>query len=74
MSELLTTGVEITVIGMGVVFILLSLLVGIVHAMSAFSRLLTRSSVEIAPEPVLDEEIIGVISAAISQYRNAHSQ
>ena len=63
MSELLTTGLEVTVIGMGVVFMLLSLLVWIVHAMSAFCRLLTRTSAEKVPEPVLDEEMIGVISA-----------
>jgi len=67
-AELFNTGLVITFIGMSVVFVLLTLLVGIVKVMSA---LCVRFAPEPAPTASTDEneEIISVIAAAISQYR-----
>lgn len=67
-AQLIDAGLTITVIGMSVVFLLLTTLVGVVTAMSALCR-------RFAPEPAradgaaAEDEVIGVIAAAIRQYR-----
>ena len=71
MLELVEAGVIVTAIGMGVVFILLSLLVGIIHAMSSLSRLIEGPALARAEAgQAVDEELVGVIGAAISIYRS----
>lgn len=73
MSELLANGLEITLIGMGVVFVLLTLLVFVVAGMSKLAHFL-----EGAPEPAQspaaagDERLTAVITAAIHAYRARH--
>ena len=77
MSQLLQAGLNITAIGMGVVFVLLSLLVGIVRGMSALSRAIERAvpgvSRGVATQPVSvslpEHELVGVISAALAAHR-----
>jgi sodium pump decarboxylase gamma subunit len=72
------SGLTITAIGMGVVFILLTLLVGIIQAMSVLAHALGGKPVASAKAPALsaarttDEDIIPVIAAAISAYRSRH--
>lgn len=66
-------GFTVTLVGMGVVFALLTLLVGVIQSMSYLSRLIDGGE-KPAPAgagqaPVMDEEIVGVISAAIRMYR-----
>ena len=70
-TELLSAGLEVTLIGMSVVFLLLSILVGVVHGMSAFSRLFADTTLDDALDLAIDDETISVIGAAITQYRRA---
>jgi sodium pump decarboxylase gamma subunit len=74
MSELFEAGLGITAIGMGVVFVLLTLLIGIIKGMSAISRRIEDSSREQTPNAAsgssVEDEIISVIGAAITAYRN----
>jgi sodium pump decarboxylase gamma subunit len=81
MKELLEAGLNLTAIGMGVVFVLLTLLVGIIRGMSALSRTLeaafpVASASASAPVPAAaasgstgQQELVGVISAAIAAHR-----
>ena len=75
MSQLLEAGLNVTAIGMGVVFVLLTMLVGIIHVMSALCQRFGDAS-PVAPAPTYsagtthaNEELIGVIAAAIAAYR-----
>ena len=71
-AEFLNAGLTITFIGMSVVFVLLTLLVGVVTAMSALCR---RFAPE-APAPaksIEDDEVISVIAAAINHYRRSRA-
>jgi len=82
MSELFRTGLEVTVIGMGVVFVLLTMLVGIVTAMSRISSLIVGETPQLAEAmPTRSEttnterdEIISVIGSAIRSYRRARNR
>jgi sodium pump decarboxylase gamma subunit len=71
-AQLLDAGLTVTLIGMTVVFILLTALVGVVSAMSALCQ---RFFPE--PPPVErvseDDELIGVITAAINHYRRSRA-
>jgi sodium pump decarboxylase gamma subunit len=74
MTELLEAGFTVTLVGMSVVFVLLTLLVGIIQSMSYLARLVG----EAAPAPAADveaatsdDEIVGIISAAVRAYRDA---
>ena len=64
-TDLLGEGVELMLIGMGTVFVFLSLLV---FAMSLLSRVAARFGVDDA-EPT--EEEVAAISAAISKHRQS---
>ena len=68
-AQLVDQGLTITLIGMTVVFVLLTLLVGIIHAMSALARLVTGPPTPIEDAALVDEELIGVIAVAIGYYR-----
>ena len=78
MSPLLQDGFELTLIGMGVVFVLLTLLVGIIRGMSALSQWIEQTmpapAAAAAPAPrrvghPAEHELVGVISAAIAAHR-----
>ena len=79
MEDLIQSGLTITAIGMGVVFILLTLLVGIIQGMSALAIRLggrpesTTAAAAARPAPPRDGELVAVIAAAISAYRQSHS-
>jgi sodium pump decarboxylase gamma subunit len=72
MSALIQQGLAITGIGMGVVFVLLTLMVGIIQGMSRFSRLFDSGEpVATSPSQAIDDgELLSVIAAAITAYRN----
>ena len=78
MSSLFQAVLNITAIGMGVVFVLLTLLVGIIRSMSAICAYMTGDSDDLgsggsaATGPDEASEIAGVISAAISSHRKRH--
>ncbi|MBQ0744383.1 MAG: OadG family protein [Pseudomonas sp.] len=77
-SNLIMTGLELMVLGMGSVFVFLILLVVVTTGMS---RVLTRYFPEAAPVPrapprrakapaTIDSELIAAIGAAIKQHRS----
>lgn len=76
MSELMAAGVEITLIGMGVVFVLLTLLIFIVQAMSKLAHLIGGSPTEMAAAAAApsDTRLTAAITAAIHAYRARHGR
>jgi oxaloacetate decarboxylase gamma subunit len=76
-SQLLLQGTELLLLGMGIVFGFLALLVGLLHLMSRLAaRLEPDASIPDAPQGGTvqsdDERIIAVISAAVARYRASH--
>lgn len=67
-AQLIEAGLTVTLIGMTVVFVLLTTLVGVVMAMSALCQ---RFAPEAPPVPksAEDDELVSVIAAAINHYR-----
>ncbi len=77
-SELLTDGLELMVIGMTVVFVFLSILVFSITMMSKLAKLFetpaaTPDGSAAQPQPVSDE-IKAVIDATVARYRKDHNQ
>ena len=80
MSELLQAGLNVTIIGMSVVLVLLTLLVGIIRGMSAIAhaiggdprQALRPAAGDTAPGALSNQELVGVISAAIAAHRARH--
>jgi sodium pump decarboxylase gamma subunit len=77
MSALLEAGLTVTLVGMGVVFFLLTMLVGVIRVMSHLSNLIDggvpAAVTAAARDATIDDEIIGVISAAIHRYERSHA-
>ena len=80
-SDLLWQGIELMVLGMGIVFSFLVLLVLAMGAMSAVARRLEGDQGEVVSAPVVqstaddavaDRRVIAAISAAVAQYRAKH--
>lgn len=77
MLEQLQAGFTVTLMGMGVVFVLLTLLVGVVQGMSRLCRLIEGAAPAVrAAEgpPVVEDEIVSVIGAAVATYRHQHKR
>ena len=79
MAESLELGLVLMATGMGTVFVLLALLVGLVGAVSRFCRWLEPAppALVAAPRPAPrepDDELASVIGAAVKAYRNRHSR
>jgi len=80
MSPLLQAGLNVTAIGMGVVFVLLTLMVFIIRAMSALALKIAgppaapQTTAGAAPtsQTPQEQELVGVISAAVSMHRKRH--
>ncbi len=71
-AQLIDAGITVTLIGMSVVFVLLTALVGIISAMSWLcSRIAPAKPPAAAPDP--DDEIVSVIAAVITQYRHSRA-
>ncbi len=90
MSQLLQAGLNVTAIGMGVVFVLLTALVFIIRGMSSLSHAI-KGALPTAPEPPASEppaseplpamtggtprqEVVSVISAAVAAHRKRNQQ
>ncbi len=78
MTELMMSGIELMVVGMGIVFLFLAMLV---LAMNLMSALVQRYFPDAPPaaSPVrptsgtgTDASVIAAISAAVHQYRSRH--
>jgi sodium pump decarboxylase gamma subunit len=72
--EQLQAGVTVTLMGMGVVFVLLTLLVYVVHGMSKLCRMIEGAApaTTTGGAPAVEEEIVSAIGAAVSTYRRRH--
>ncbi|GAB4260063.1 MAG: hypothetical protein Kow0065_10250 [Methylomicrobium sp.] len=78
MIDLLISGCELMVIGMGIVYLFLAMLVFTVNLMSTLVQLYltspadTPSSVQSVPskQTGLDSSLVAAISGAVHQYRN----
>jgi oxaloacetate decarboxylase gamma subunit len=73
-SQLLLQGFELLLLGMGIVFGFLAMLVGVLHLMSRLAARLqpegpAPSPVQLAADAADDQRIIAVISAAVARYR-----
>lgn len=66
---LVSEGLKITGIGMSVVFVLLTVLVGTVQGMSAFCRQFARAEDATPDATRVDDELLSIIAAAIGHYR-----
>lgn len=74
MNEIMSSGLEIMLVGMGTVFLFLAMLIVAVNIMSAiiqrfFSHKMTTSPSVSDIEP----NIVAAISTAVHQYRNKHN-
>jgi sodium pump decarboxylase gamma subunit len=82
MSPLLEAGLNVTAIGLGVVFVLLTALVFIIRGMSALALAIAgpvdapqqAAAGSGAPTETEDREIVGVISAAVTMHRQRHRE
>ena len=74
MNTLLQSGVELMVVGMGIVFAFLATLVGIIHITAHLIRRFTPAPERVVIKPVQNtphsqQETIAAITAAIHRYR-----
>lgn len=82
MSDVFQAGINVTLIGLGVAFVLLTVLIFVVHAMSAVATLIEAGRRQVAaapatataspplPEPQsVEPAIAGVVAAAVRMYR-----
>jgi oxaloacetate decarboxylase gamma subunit len=76
-SDLLLAGLELMLIGMGIVFGFLTALVFVLHGMSRLASLLDKTPAVGAAGPAVvrggtaadDEDVVAAITAAVSRYR-----
>jgi sodium pump decarboxylase gamma subunit len=73
-------GLILTIVGMGVVYVLLGLMVGIINAMSWLTRLIEGKyapavrAAGAASAPLPDNELVRVIEAAIRMHRERRAR
>lgn len=75
MSDLLNSGIELMVAGMGIVFLFLAMLVLAINLMSSLVLRFFPDApiVSKAPAPVVaDKQVVAAITAAVHQYRRDH--
>lgn len=75
MNEMMSSGIEIMLVGMGIVFLFLAMLVVAVNIMSALiQRFFPHVPAEVATtaHSGTDPSVIAAISAAVHQYRSKH--
>jgi sodium pump decarboxylase gamma subunit len=68
-ASLIDAGLTITLIGMSVVFVLLTLLVGVIQIMSVLCRRFAPMPVPAKAPSTDDSELVSVIAAAVAMHR-----
>jgi len=78
-TDLIVAGLELMLLGMGIVFVFLTALVFILNGMSRVARALDKSPAAVAGPAVVrsastpeEDDVVAVISAAVAQYRARH--
>ena len=78
MAELMSSGVELMFVGMGIVFLFLTMLVVAINIMSSWvQRLFPDAPIQAVAPAVsggIDKNIIAAITAAVYQHRSKHKQ
>lgn len=74
MSELMAAGLELTLLGMGVVFVLLTLLVFVLAVMSRLAHYLEGPPAEPPSPAATDDGTTAAIAAAVHTYRARHKR
>jgi len=77
MAELITSGVELMIVGMGIVFLFLTMLVIAINLMSSLVQRFFPDAPQTAiPVPSVasgtDKKTVAAITAAVHQYRDKH--
>jgi len=76
MTELLTSGIELMMVGMGIVFVFLAMLVFAIKLMSSMIlRYFPDAPAQGRPRAgaaIPDTQLIAAISTAVHRYRNTH--
>lgn len=73
MNELLSSGIELMLVGMGIVFTFLSMLVVFINGMSSLIQRFFPETPIVAQQGD-DPRMIAAISAAVHQYRKKYSK
>ncbi|MDD5463406.1 MAG: OadG family transporter subunit [Methylococcales bacterium] len=78
MTELMSSGVELMLAGMGIVFLFLAMLVVAINIMSSMvQRFFPDAQALVITAPVssgIDKSMVAAITAAVHQYRSKHRQ
>ena len=75
MSDLLSSGIELMVAGMGIVFLFLAMLVLAINLMSALVLRFFPDAPIVSKAPATiasDKQVVAAITAAVHQYRRDH--
>ena len=79
MTELMSSGIELMFIGMGIVFLFLTMLVIVINVMSGLIQRYfpegepaSSISIPVAANTLSDNSYIAAITAAVHQYRSTH--
>ncbi|MES0371482.1 MAG: OadG family transporter subunit [Mariprofundaceae bacterium] len=72
MNELLAQGLQLMGVGMGVVFLFLGLLIGVVTLVSAVIQKYEVNTVHAGTEPLNNADLLSVITEAVKRYRADH--
>ena len=73
MNELLSSGIELMLVGMGIVFTFLSMLVVFINVMSSFVQRFFPEN-PIVSQSGEDPRMIAAITAAVHEYRKKYSK
>ena len=74
MNELLAQGLQLMGVGMGVVFLFLGLLVGVISLVSMIIQKGEPAAVTAGDESISRDDLLVVLSEAVSRYRKDHSK
>ncbi|MGR9037397.1 MAG: OadG family protein [Gammaproteobacteria bacterium] len=76
MTELMSSGVELMLIGMGIVYFFLALLVVAINIMTSLVRRFFPDEQPVTPlaKPGLDANTVAAITAAIHQHRSKNKK
>ncbi len=78
MTELISSGIELMFVGMGIVFLFLTMLVIVINTMSGLIQRyfpeepVSNVGIPVAKNTATDKNYIAAITAAVHQYRSTH--